>query len=299
MLTELHRPPGPLARLTERLAAMAVPCPAHPAAHRIGAAAIEWSRAAGLGADPADSAVHRLAARAFAGGEPGAAEMFARWLTWMSRIREEPGALAGILTVAAGGEPGPAPLERSFAGLWESCVPGMDDAWRERFLAGLAAQHEALTAHEAPAGGVPSPGDCPGRARNAFGRYLFDLVEPCTGVQVPEPLRASPRWRAVVEASGDVAARCLDLATRDGRASAAAGFVERSTAVVTEEAVDRVADRMEELWTAARVIPVLVERHGLGFGPSREVMRVVCAFLTISRAHLEWLLESPRYRHLE
>ncbi|MFD0884683.1 hypothetical protein ACFQ08_08970, partial [Streptosporangium algeriense] len=63
--------------------------------------------------------------------------------------------------------------------------------------------------------------------------------------------------------------------------------------------IDRVVERMEELWGAARVLPPLVGRHDLSLDASREAIQVACAFLTIPRAYLEGLLESRRYRHLE
>ncbi len=291
MRTGVHRPTGGAALsapLTERLAAMAAPCPMHPSLYQIEAAVIEWSRRVGLEADPGAGA-HLLAGRAFARYGMGTATLFARWLIWTSRFREKPSAFAGVLAVAGGGEPGP-PLERAFADLWRVCAPGMGDGWREQFLAGLAAQHAALL-DTVP----PSAEDYPALGRARFGRCLFDLVEPCTGVEVPAPVRESAQWRAVVEASADVAVWCDDLAS--GRGYVAAAPVPRGEAA-EQWVVDRVVARMEELWTAARAIPVVVERHGLDFAASREVIQVACAFLTIPRAYLEWLLESPRYRHL-
>ncbi|MEU8384801.1 hypothetical protein AB0C32_37245, partial [Streptosporangium sp. NPDC048865] len=215
--------------------------------------------------------------------------------------------------------PGPAPLERAFSGLWAACAPRMSGAWRERFTAGLAAQREALLSRgtpsdhgtppprprETPSGhGTPSPpphGAPPATDRvepraDAFGRYLFDLVEPFLGVEVPDPVGRSPQWRALAGASGDVAAWCEEAVAGHGHGGTI--FLERSNPEAGEWIIDRVATRMEELWTAARAIPALTERHGLGFAASREVTRVACAFLTIPRAYLELLLETPHYRHL-
>ncbi|WP_030921145.1 terpene synthase family protein [Streptosporangium amethystogenes] len=271
---EVHEPPYAVSspvRLTERLAALTMPCPVHPSIHLVEAAASDWARAAGLPPDPAAS---WLAGRAFARCETRAVTLLARWLTWGARLREEPAALPPVLAVAAGGEPGTAPLTRAFADLWGACAPRMSDAWRERFTAGLAT----------------------GEPPNAFGRLPLDLVEPCYGVEVPAPVRRSPRWRALVEASGDVTTWCAEAAA--GHDGARGAFLERSNRVAEERVIDRVAARMEELWTAARAIPALTERHDLGFATSQEVTRVACAFLTIPRAYLEWLLETPRYRHL-
>ncbi|WP_449065005.1 terpene synthase family protein, partial [Planomonospora algeriensis] len=135
----------------------------------------------------------------------------------------------------------------------------------------------------APLATAPLPArtaDRPAWGRAVCGPYLFDLVEPCLGVEVPAPVVADRRWRALVEASGDVVAWSGDVAAGHGDEAAAEPIVERLVA------------RMEELWTAAWAVPVLVERHGLGLAAGRDVTRVACAFLTVSRAHLEQLLES-------
>ncbi|MEU9834850.1 hypothetical protein AB0D67_25240 [Streptosporangium sp. NPDC048047] len=282
-------PAAPPLPLTERLAALAVPCPVHPSVHRIEAAAIAWSRRHGLRADPGGGA-HLLAGRAFARYGTDAATMFARWLIWMSAAREDPAALAGVPAVARGDEPGPAAVERAFADLWRVCAPRMSDGWREGFLAGLDAQRAALLRAAAPAAG-----DYPPFGRDRFGRYLFDLVEPCAGVEAPAAVRRSPHWAAVVEAGCDVVAWCADLVSGGGYLAAASpGAGGDPVAWVT----DRLVERMDDLWTAARMIPQVVERRGLDTAAAREVIQVTCAFLTIPRAYLEWLLESPRYRHL-
>ncbi|GAA3119062.1 terpene synthase family protein [Streptosporangium carneum] len=345
MRTQLHAPRGgtPLGeRLGERLAAMSAPCPMHPSVHRIEAAVIDWARRTGLEADPT-AGVHLLAGRAFARHDTGTATTFACWLTWLSRLRDEPSALAGVLAVAGGGEPGPAPVERAFADLWRACAPAMSDGWRERFVAGLAAGTAGLApGHAKPPGtgtagttrttgttgartagtnradagtagtrtaGTASAEERPARSGAGLGRRLSDLVEPCVGIEVPAQVGESPRWRSMVEASGDVVTWCDDLATGGGYAAAASALLggggvpgragEAGAGTTVGWAADRVADRMEELWASARALPVLVERCGLDFAASREVIQVACAFLTIPRAYLEGLLESPRYRHLE
>ncbi|MGC5011200.1 terpene synthase family protein [Streptosporangium sp. DT93] len=294
--TEVHRSPRAAGReavsagLTERLAALTMPCPVHPSSHLVEAATAEWAHAMGLEPDPD---APWLAGRAFARCETRAVTLLARWLTLAARLRESPGAIGGLLAVAGGAEPGPEPLERAFSGLWRSCAPGMGDAWRARFTAALAAQREALLAT-----GTPAAEEYPPLGRDAFGRYLFDLVEPCRETEVPEAVASSRQWRALAEAAADVAAWCVDAEGGRGYVSAAGALLERSTAGTAEEwVIDRLAVRMEELWAAARAVPALTERHGLGFGASREVTGVACAFLTVPRAYLEWLMRKPRYRH--
>nr|BFE88540.1 hypothetical protein GCM10020093_111410 [Planobispora longispora] len=124
-----------------------------------------------------------------------------------------------------------------------------------------------------------------GYDRAAFGTYLLDLLEPCLGVEVPASIAGSPQWRAVTEACGDVAAWCESLA---------AGLVPAEERALAGT-VERIVARVEELWTAARAVPALVERRGLDFAASAEVTRVTCAFLTVSRASLERLLEAGSY----
>ncbi|GAA3146335.1 hypothetical protein GCM10010466_41700 [Planomonospora alba] len=317
MRTELHtssRAAALLVPLTERLAAMSAPCPMHPSVHRIEAALLAWSRGLGLEVDRG-AGVHRLAGRAMARCDTGAATLFARWLAWLLRFREESDAYAGVLAVAEGCEPGPRTVERAFASLWRESAPGMSEQWRERFLAHLTSQRAALL-DAGPAA----------RDRAACGPCLFDVVEPCLGVEVPGGLPADREWRALDEAACDVVAWCDGLAAREGRTAApspggppgargtgARGAGARGAGARTPRTreagppgaetrgiegqeveaweVERLVARMEELWTAARTVPVLVERHGLGLAAGRDVTRVACAFLTVSRAHLERLLE--------
>ncbi|MBG0821869.1 hypothetical protein HS048_14095 [Planomonospora sp. ID91781] len=323
MRTQLRTPPRTaalLAPLTERLAAMSAPCPMHPSVHRIEAALIEWSRLTGLEVDRA-AALHRVAGRALARCDTGAAALFARWLAWARRFREESDAYAGVLMVAEGAEPGPRPVERAFAGLWRESAAGMGPEWRERFLAGLTAQRAALldaappasrhspaspppppASRHSPASPPPAPPSAPplplwtadrsARGRAVSGPYLFDLVEPCLGVEVPARVAADRRWRALVEAGGDVVAWCGDFTA--GHRTAGHRTTGHRGEAAAERIVERLVARMEELWTAAWTVPVLVERHGLGPAAGRDVTRVACAFLTVSRAHLEHLLDSCR-----
>ncbi|GAA3119083.1 terpene synthase family protein [Streptosporangium carneum] len=201
---------------------------------------------------------------------------------------------------------GVTPVEAAFGDLWEATAPRMSPRWRERFTRGLVAQGAACRteAENRCAGRVPSVAEYPALRRGTAGPYLFDLVEPCLGVEVPVELRESPTWRTLVDACNDVTAWCNDVASHPKER--ANGDVHNYVTVAAHafglpdaEAVawvnDRIAERAEDLRAAARRLPGLFDEFGLSPLQARNASRVACAFLTAPRAQLEWLLESSRY----
>ncbi|MER7129326.1 terpene synthase family protein [Streptosporangium saharense] len=201
---------------------------------------------------------------------------------------------------------GVSPVEVAFRDLWGVTAPRMSRRWRERFADGLAAQGTACRteAENRCAGRVPSVAEYPVLRRGTVGPYLFDLVEPCLGVEVPAELRESPTWRTLVDACNDVTAWCNDVASH--HKERANGDVHNYVTVAAHafglsdaEAVawvnDRIAERAEDLRAAARRLPGLFDAFGLTPVEARNASKVACAFLTAPRAQLEWLLESRRY----
>ncbi|MFF4417280.1 terpene synthase family protein [Streptosporangium sp. NPDC001559] len=201
---------------------------------------------------------------------------------------------------------GVSPVEAAFRDLWGTTAPRMSRRWRERFAHGLAAQGAACRteAENRCAGRVPSITEYPVLRRGTVGPYLFDLVEPCLGVEVPAELRECRTWRTLVDACNDVTAWCNDVASH--HKERANGDVHNYVMVAAHafglsdaEAVawvnDRIAERAEDLRAAARRLPGLFDEFGLTPVEARNASKVACAFLTAPRAQLEWLLESERY----
>lgn len=287
-----------LVPLTERVPALAAPCRLHPSVYSIEAAVIDWTRRTGLRPDPGAD-FHRMAARAFAEFDTGAASLFAQWLTWLFLLDDE-------LDEAGGDYPrlfdgyGEHPLESSFAELWRRTSAGMSDEWRLRFATNLQRQHDACRtqAGNRRRGRTPTLSEYPALRRGTVGPFLFDLVEPCLGVEVPPELQAGWAWQTLVESCGDVTAWCNDVASLPKERGDGHNLVVVACAELglgEPEAVawvlDRVAERCAEMSDAARRLPL----DGLDPGTARDVSKVACAYLGAPRAHLDWLLESPRY----
>ncbi|MEU3163230.1 terpene synthase family protein [Streptosporangium sp. NPDC006930] len=304
--------------LTELVPVMSAPCPMHPSIDLIGAELAVWARAVEL-EPPPGAGFERMAGRAFCGFGVESALLFAKWLTWLFHFDDEwdekpagrateivKDTFARLDLVARSPVHASSPVELAFGDLWKATTERMSIRWRHRFLAGLAAQGEACRteAENRCAGRVPSPVEYPRLRRGTAGPYLFDLVEPCLGVEVPAGLRESTTWRTLVDACNDVTAWCNDVASH--HKERANGDVHNYVTVAVTafglsdaDAVawvnDRIAARAEDLRTSARRLPTLFDRFGFSTGQARDVSKVACAFLTAPRAQLEWLLESSRY----
>ncbi|MGJ6961563.1 terpene synthase family protein [Streptosporangium sp. G11] len=319
---EPPRPSGVAAALllplTELVPVMSAPCPMHPSVDLIGAELTTWAREVGL-EPPPGAGFERMAGRAFCGFGVESALLFAKWLTWLFHFDDEwdekpAGRAAEIVEatfarldlVARTPSHASSAVELAFGDLWRATTGRMSTRWRHRFLAGLAAQGEACRteAENRCAGRVPSPAEYPRLRRGTAGPYLFDLVEPCLGVEVPAGLRESTTWRTLVDACNDVTAWCNDVASHHKERAngdvhnyvtvAATAFGLSDTGAVSW-VNNRIAARAEDLRTSARRLPALFDRFGFSTGQARDVSKVACAFLTAPRAQLEWLLESSRY----
>lgn len=284
--------------LTERVPSMAEPCRMHPSVYAIEAAVIDWSRRTGLRAGP-NAGFHRMAARAFADFDASAAALFAQWLTWLFHLDDE---------LDEYGEPYPRlfdghgehPLEASFAELWRTTSAKMSDDWRLRFATHLQMQHDAsqAEAHNRAEGRWPSLVEYPALRRATVGPYLYDLVEPCLGVEVPAELYAGEAWQCLVDACNDAVAWSNDVASRpkergDGHNLVVIAMRELGLGgrEATAWVLDRIAERCSDMRRAAMRLPL----NELDPITARNVSKVACAHLAAPRAHLDWLLESGRY----
>ncbi|MFF5204841.1 terpene synthase family protein [Streptosporangium sp. NPDC000396] len=266
----------------------------------------EWDeKPAGRAAGIVEAAFARLGrvARATGPGSPGAPAVRAESAPAAGAARAAPARAKGAPRFRAQGA---APIEAAFQELWRDTAGRMSAAWRERFAAGLAAQGAACRkeAENRCAGRVPSAGEYPALRRGTAGPYLFDLVEPCLGVEVPAKLRESTTWRTLVDACSDVTAWCNDIASHPKeRASGdvhnyvtvAACAFGLSDAGAVAWVNDRIAERAEDLRAAAGRLPDLFDRFGVSPGQADDAGKVARAFLVAPRAQLEWLLESSRY----
>lgn len=284
--------------LTGRVPAMAEPCRMHPSVYAIEAAVIDWARRTGLRVGPGVG-FHRMAGRAFADFDVAAGTLFAQWLTWLFHLDDdldEEGAPYPRLFDGHGEHP----LESSFAELWRSTSAHMSDDWRLRFATHLQMQQDACAeeARNRAEGKWPSLAEYPAMRRATVGPFLYDLVEPCLGVEVPVDLHAGEPWQSLVDACNDAVAWCNDVASvpkERGDGHNLVVIAMRELELGEREAIawtlDRIAERCADMRLAARRLR-LDELDQL---TARNVAKVACAYLAAPRAHLDWLLESARY----
>ncbi|MEU4719692.1 terpene synthase family protein [Nonomuraea dietziae] len=287
-----------LTPLIERVPALAAPCRMHRSVYAIEAAVIDWTRRTGLRVDRRSSC-HRLAARAFAEFDAGSAALFAQWLTWLFHLDDQMDEERQPYPRLFDGN-GEHPLEAAFADLWKITSVSMSDDWRLRFATNLQRQADACRteAYNRASARVPTIEEYPGLRRGTAGPYLYDLVEPCLGVEVPPELHAGEPWQALVESCADVSAWCNDVASLAKERGDAHNFVvvaarelDLSEPEALDWVLDRIAGRCADMRAAARRLPL----DTLPVKVARDVSKVACAYLTAPRAHLDWISETERY----
>ncbi|MGW0807745.1 terpene synthase family protein [Nonomuraea sp. NPDC002799] len=314
--------------LLQRIPSLAGRCRMHPRTLKAGQEVLRWAQEAGLVTDPAAlrrlRAIggHRLAGRILADAGDDKLVLFARWLTWVALLddhwdeRSRPATLKEVdhtytrllQVVEHGREPADAtPLEGAFARLWQVTASDMSPAWRERFGAHLSANHQATRweIHTRRSGRLLAMADYPAHRRATFATFIFDAGEAVLGTELPEALVTEPAWADVADAANDVAVWCNDVLTldKDRRAADLTNYVlaaRQHLGLPEAEAVswviDRIAVRMSELAESARALPACYRRLGLSHGTARAAGKVVCAYLTLPHANLEWIGEAGRYR---
>ncbi|WP_192809868.1 terpene synthase family protein [Actinomadura rudentiformis] len=316
-----------LLSLTDRVAALAAPSVMHPHAWPLGERVGAWARNRGLVlGDPDTSPLgrgrfERLAARIFPTSELERVELFARWLTWSFALDDTfddtpTGASAtavhglydDLLKAMRRGhaKPGARPLEATVVELWQATTGGMTRDWRRRFLLHME-EHRTGCADEAVGrrvGGTPAQDAYPALRRRAAAPFLYDLIEPVLGVELPPLLLATPVWKTLIDGTADVLAWCNDIASYAKEAAhgdvhnqimvlkAAHGF---EPAQAAGWILDRIVHRVLDVQEAARTM-------GDSLGPLRlpqeargAAAQVVRALLDAPRAYLDWLAESGRY----
>ena len=313
--------------MSDRVPALATPSAMHPESWQLGAQVETWARGRGLVlGDPDTSPLgrarcERLAARIFPSADLATVELFARWLTWTLALDDTmdhpPLADSGsavhalyddLLRAMRRGHarPGARPLEGALVELWQATSKGMSRDWRRRFMLHLEAHRDGCAEESVNRRirHVPTEKEFPPLRRRACGPFLYDLVEPVLGVELPGRLLRTPRWKTLADGIADVVAWSNDLASHDLEAARGdnhdlPAVLARAQGVDAEQAAaavaDRIADRLEEAWTAARRLPEMLDRLELTVAQRSAAAQVVKALLATPRAHLDWLAESGRY----
>jgi len=272
----------------------------------------------------------RLAARVFPGADLAAVDLFARWLTWtlaLDDTLDHPpladsgsavhGLYEDLLRAMRRGHarPGARPLEAALVELWQATSRGMSRDWRRRFMLHLEAHRDgcAEEAVNRRIGHTPSPAEYAPLRRRACGPFLYDLIEPVLGVELSPRLLRTPRWKTLADSVADVVAWANDLASHDRES--ARGDTHNLPAVLAaaegidlagvgaigdigdmgDAVVDRIADRLDDAWKAARRLPEMLDRLQLTVAQRGAAAQVVKVLLDTPRAHLDWLAESGRY----
>jgi hypothetical protein len=313
--------------LADRAAALAVPSAMHADVWQLGERVDAWARGRGLVlGDPDNSPLgrarcERLAARLFPDAEPVRVELFARWLTWTFALDDtlDQASVSGsatavhavcddLLRAIRRGQPSPGarPLESTLIELWRDTSARMSREWRRRFLSHLE-EHRTGCSEQAVFRRIrqtPTPEEYPALRRRAAGPFLYDLMEPVLGVELPSRPLALPAWQAMLEGTADVVTWSNDIVSY-GRESVL-GDVHNHVIVLAaahglepSQAMSRVAERIavlaDELRDAARALKATVDRLGLS-APDRDAAgRVIEVLLRAPRAHIDWLAESGRY----
>jgi hypothetical protein len=314
--------------LTDRASFFSVPCRLHPAVRSIGENTDAWARRGGLITGDADASLLGrarfawMAARMFPDADEDRVTLFTQWLIWLfvfDDARDE-GPLGGSATAVDAmythllralrrgrSRPGAGPLEVALPELWRATSPVMSRSWRCRFLSHLE-EHRTACAEEAVnrrTGHIPSPERYPALRRRTSGAFMLDLAEPVLGVELPAAVIRSPAWQGLLEGTADLIAWCNDVAsyTREASQGATHNYVTvfaHAFGLTPDQTgtwvVDRIAERAPDVEAAARQLPATFARLGLDPAVASRTGGIAEALLTAPRAHLEWLLESGRYR---
>ncbi|MFD0686810.1 terpene synthase family protein [Actinomadura fibrosa] len=311
----------------DRGTSLGSPSAMHPESWQLCAQVEAWARGRGLVlGDPDTSPVgrarcDRLAARVFPDAELGAVDLFARWLTWALALDDTldhpPLAESGsavhhlcddLLRAMRRGHarPGARPLEASLVELWHTTARDMSRDWRRRFMLHLEAHRDgcAEEAVNRRIDHIPGPAEYVALRRRACGPFLYDLIEPVLGVELSPRLLRTPGWKTLRDGVADVVAWSNDLASHDleterGDVHSLPTVLARAHGLDAAQAagavVDRITERVDEAWRAARGLPEMLDRLQLSVAQRAAAAQVVKVMLDTPRAHLDWLAESGRY----
>lgn len=278
-----------------------------------------WAVAAGLVPMEARSQrIPRLAARMLPHRSRAEVELLARWYFVLLHLDDRcdsdsqtPDQIRGVyedLDRVIAGPPVRGEVEPVVAAvgeLWRGTSAPMSVHWRRRFRSNLLRHGQALTwearRRERPA--APTPARYHDLRMWSNGLFIWDLLEPALGVELPVVVAESLTWQLVIASSCDISAWRNDIVSAWRERSA--GHVEnavlthmRTYDVSEPEAIDVVegwiADRCADL---LRYEEVAIEEAASLSGEHRSVVLVITSAVRGCLAgHVRWLLESDRYR---
>lgn len=318
-----------LARLTEHFAY--VPA-VHPGVDAAGVAAREWARGHGLTAaatDPAyrTAAFEGLPARMLPDVPQHRLDLMTQWVIYlfvlddlqdegaMGRHRGELDRFYGRLyemlhpvpnAKAPGGHAELTPLEGALGDLWRRTADSMSALWCHRFFTHMRRHHFAFQEEVAHrhARTLPSSETVRRLRRGSNGMFMFDLVEPVLGLEIPDGLFRGAPWTTVFEGVCDITAWCNDLVSyeRDRAQGESTNLVMTSAhdfALGARGALDYVTDLIVARTTEVRAAQqaVLAQCRAPGADPAalHAVTQVGRTLLLTIGAHLDWVTVSGRY----
>lgn len=312
-----------LTRLRSEVRLLAESCRPHRQAAEIEQAVDEWALSHGLTTDPSRMLRARfgwLSANVLSEASIADAALFGRWFAWffaLDDLLDEGGGTAStvgrtydeLLGTLSSRRPASGPAGRALAELWQQTSDRAGPHWRTRFLTHLWQHRQGCVAETRNrcSGRIPGSREYVALRRKVNAIPLFDLPEVVLRSEIPDWLFRTPEWQTLFYGSNDVTAWCNDIASMDREA--ASGQSNNYVFVIAEErgltpsqAIDVVqnliAERCDEMQAACAAIPARCEA-AMARPAATYACRAACGLLALPRAHLDWLLISPRYTAYE
>jgi hypothetical protein len=319
-----------LDRLGARHPALAAACRVRPDVDGIGVDTVSWAVDVGLVFDERSASRLRktrpeqLAARAFVDFRREDALLAAQWVAWAvlfdddldERLARAPDGIDAVyadLLSALLGPLGPddgardaGPIVTAAAELWRRTVPRAGPAWRRRFVIDLLRHHAVCrqSAEDRLHGRMPDVAEYRRSRQADVGMFMVDLVEPMVRVDVPQAVIDSGPWQAIRGGTTDVLAWCNDITSLPRELARGddhnyVRVIARAMGLDLADASDwlfeRIVERVDDIFVAARALDRELGRLGLDHRTARSVSKVACIYLGSPRGHLEWMHSAGRY----
>ncbi|MFH8341509.1 hypothetical protein [Streptomyces sp. AM6-12] len=192
------------------------------------------------------------------------------------------------------------PLTRAVEPLWQGTAAGMSEAWRDRFVRNLvrhgeALEWEATLRRDAHAPTVAGYFDLRPWAN---GMFMWDLVEPTRGQEVPVELSVTYQWHCLTTCSNEITAWRNDLVS--AAREAIEGNPNNQLSVMTHAlgCDEAQANRFVEQHISGRVRELRAHARSLlalDAGRTPRLAEITGTMLSLTAAHARWVIESGRY----